>query len=234
MKITFITIFPEMVRSFCAESLLGKAQSSGAINISVVNPRDFASPPHFKVDDTPYGGGAGMVMLAEPLLASIRHARSHSPGAKVILMTPSGSVFSQNIARKFSANDLIFVCGRYEGIDQRVIETAIDDQCSIGDFVLMGGEAAAFCVVEATVRLLPGVLGNSQSIAEESFDETGLLEAPCYSRPISLPEGDVPAVLQSGNHKLIAEWKLEQRCEITKRNRADLIEKKENQTNGKT
>lgn len=223
MKITFITIFPEMVQNFCAESLLGKAQASGLISISCINPRDFAAAPHFKVDDIPYGGGAGMVMLAEPLLAAIRKARVITPDAKVILMSPSGAVFSQRKAHEFSGRDLIFVCGRYEGVDQRVIDNEVDEECSVGDFILMGGEAAAFCALEASARLLPQVLGNSKSTAEESFDESGLLEAPCYSRPAALPEGDVPAVLMSGNHKLITEWKLEKRLAKTEGVRADLL-----------
>jgi tRNA (guanine37-N1)-methyltransferase len=223
MHITVISIFPELIRSFCAESLLGRAQSSGALTIKAIDLRDFAAPPHYKVDDIPFGGGAGMVMLAEPLIKAIRAAKTDLPSALCIYLSPAGERFTQQIASELSQRDLIIVCGRYEGIDQRVIDAEIDAELSLGDFVLMGGEAAALCVIEATTRLLPNVLGNSESATEESFDKSGLLEAPCFSRPASLPEGDVPQVLLSGNHKVIAEWRTKERMARTKARRPDLL-----------
>lgn len=230
MHVIFITIFPHLITQFCAESLLGKAQTAGTLSISTINPRDFADVPHRKVDDIPYGGGAGMVMLAEPLLKSIRHARTMLPHGRVILLSPAGTPFSQPTAQRLSGEDLIFVCGRYEGIDQRVIEAEVDEELSIGDFILMGGEVAALCILEATARLLPGILGNSESTLEESFDSSGMLEAPSYTRPASLPEGEVPAVLLSGNHKAIAQWRSDQRSERTKRCRPDLTNRSSDDT----
>lgn len=223
MHVIFVTIFPHLITQFCAESLLGKAQTSGALSVTTINPRDFADLPHRKVDDIPYGGGAGMVMLAEPLLRAIRHARATLPHARVILLSPTGTPFAQSGAQQLAESDLIFVCGRYEGVDQRVIDSEVDEELSLGDFILMGGEVAALCVLEATARLLPGILGNSESTVEESFDSSGMLEAPSYSRPATLPEGEVPSVLLSGNHKAIAEWRTAQRRERTKRSRPDLL-----------
>lgn len=225
MHITVISIFPDLIRQFSSESLLGRAQSSGSLAIKAIDLRDFAAPPHYKVDDLPFGGGAGMVMLAEPLLKAIRAAKAELPNARCVYLSPAGKRFNQSMASELSRGDLILVCGRYEGVDQRVIDAEIDLELSIGDFVLMGGEAAALCVIEASARLLPNVLGNRESAAEESFDDSGLLEAPCYSRPASLPEGDVPPVLLSGNHKLIAEWRSNERLVRTRSKRPDLVER---------
>jgi len=232
---TFITIFPELISDFCAQSLLGRAQQDNpvrpsAINISIVNPRDFSSPPHNKVDDIPFGGGAGMVMMAEPLLQAINHARSLNRNAHVVLLSPCGAKLSQKKVIELSSKNLILVCGRYEGIDQRLIDAQVDEEISLGDFILMGGEVAALALLEAVTRLVPGVLGNAESSREESFDDSNLLEAPCYTRPavITGPDGAalaVPQVLLSGDHKQISNWRLEQRLERTKKNRPDLLSK---------
>lgn len=228
MKVTALTIFPQLLELFFSTSLIGKAAERGTISCAAVNIRDFAEPPHYKVDDTPYGGGAGMVMTPQPLLGAISHARNAAPNSRTILLSASGSRFTQASARRLSgAESLVLVCGRYEGVDQRLIDEAIDEEISIGDYVLMGGEAAAMVVIEAVVRLIPGVIGNADSPVNESFSPTmcGLLEAPHYTRPPEWRGRNVPSVLLSGNHAEIEQWRREESERLTRSRRPDLLKK---------
>ncbi len=230
MHIHIITLFPELFESFFACSLIGKAKENGTISVSFQTPRAFAPGPHHHVDDTPYGGGAGMVMKPEPLVAAIEEAKSLYPSAPVIALTPAGKPFVQSQAHTLAEHqELIFVCGRYEGIDQRVLDAHVDLELSIGDYVLMGGEVASMVVLEATIRLLDGVVGNAESTECESFQLSSngetLLEAPQYTRPAEFRGAKVPEVLLSGNHEAIAKWRKEQAQELTKKRRPDLREK---------
>ncbi len=214
-KIEILTIFPGIFESFLKTSLLGKAIARGLLAVSTTDIRDFSSPPHHKVDDSPYGGGAGMVMMAEPLVKAIEAAKTRLPGARVILLSPGGPRFTQSKAHELSKLDaLIFVCGRYEGIDQRVIDLVVDEELSIGDFVVMGGEVPAMLVLEACLRLRPDVIHNEESIAFESFSpalgDGELVEAPQYTRPEEFRGVRVPDILLSGNHRAIAEWRLQE------------------------
>lgn len=226
MKIDVLTIFPEIFSGFISSSIISKALEKRLIEINLCNIRDFASPPHFQVDDSPYGGGAGMTMKPEPLSLAIEDSKRRLPKAPVLLLSPSGAKFSQSKAQTFSKNsELIFVCGRYEGIDQRAIDLLVDEEISIGDYVLMGGEIPAMVVTEAVVRLIPGVLGNADSTSFESFSDLGelLLEAPQYTRPPEFRGRAVPEVLLSGNHKAISDWRLEQSRKRTSERRPDLL-----------
>ncbi|MBX7144592.1 MAG: tRNA (guanosine(37)-N1)-methyltransferase TrmD [Oligoflexia bacterium] len=229
MKIEVLTIFPEIFDGFLKGSLIGKALERGLVTIKLTDIREFADPPHFRVDDSPYGGGAGMLMKPEPLARAIEAAKARMPQAKVVLLAPSGEVFSQKLAFKFKAlPELILLCGRYEGIDERVIELFVDQEISIGDFVLMGGEVAAMAVMESCIRLLDDVLGNRESLTQESFGTSGeqpLLEAPQYTRPPEFMGKHVPEALLSGNHKLIAEWRQAQSLQRTRARRPDLIKR---------
>ncbi len=223
MKIEILTIFPDLFSGFLASSLIGKARAKGGIEVVTTDIRRYAEPPHFHVDDTPYGGGAGMLMKPEPLCRAIEDAKARLPRARVILLSASGVSFKQSTARRLSAlPELILVCGRYEGIDQRVVDLLVDEQISIGDYVLMGGEVPAMVVIEACTRLITGVVGNEESIEHESFDgksSDAVLEAPQYTRPPEFRGLKVPEVLLSGNHQKIATWRLEQSRELTKRRR---------------
>jgi tRNA (guanine37-N1)-methyltransferase len=212
-KIELLTIFPDIFTSFLKTSLVGKAIERGLLSVTTTNIRDFSAPPHNKVDDTPYGGGAGMVMLPDPLCKAIEAAKSRLPQARVILLSPAGKRFTQSKAIEVSKTDsVIFVCGRYEGIDQRVIDLLVDEEISIGDFVVMGGEVPAMMVIEACLRLQPEVLHNTDSTVMESFSpafgDGSLVEAPQYTRPEEYRGITVPEVLLSGNHKAINEWRL--------------------------
>jgi len=212
MKIDVISIFPAYLGAL-ELSLAGKAQSSGLLQIAAHDLRDFTKDKHRSVDDTPYGGGAGMVMKPEPwgdALDTVAH-----DGTVIVVPTPSGTPFTQRIAERLSTeNHLVFACGRYEGIDQRVVDYASTtwrvEEISLGDFVLNGGEAAALAMIEAIVRLIPGFMGNPESLVEESHGDDGLLEYPVYTKPSSWRGLDVPEVLLSGNHQAIAEWRREQ------------------------
>lgn len=213
--VNFLTIFPEIFESFLKTSLIGKAIARGLLTANLTDIRDFSSPPHYKVDDSPYGGGAGMVMLPEPLVASIESVKSKDPNTWVVLLSPSGSRFTQQKAQEIANRPSVtFVCGRYEGIDQRVIDLAVDEEISVGDFVVMGGEVPAMLIIEAALRLQPGVLHNAESTSHESFspDLAGgnLVEAPQYTRPENFRGLSVPQVLLSGNHKAISEWRLKE------------------------
>ncbi len=221
-NIEILTIFPDIFESFLKTSLVGKAISRGLLSVTATNIRDFASPPHYKVDDSPYGGGAGMVMIAEPLIKAVESAKHRLPTAKVILLSPGGPRFNQSKAIELSKqSSLIFVCGRYEGIDQRVIDLVIDEEISIGDFVVMGGEVPAMLVLEACLRLRPDVIHNEESTTHESFSpglgDGTLVEAPQYTRPEEYRGLKVPEILLSGNHKAIANWRLsESKSKTTK------------------
>lgn len=226
MKITVMTLFPEMIESVMSYSIMGRARQNGLIEASAINMRDFANNKHLQVDDYPYGGGAGMLMMADPVYRCYEHLISTmEKKPRVIFMTPQGKVWNQSLAQELAKEEnLIFLCGHYEGIDQRVIDEIVTDEVSIGDYVLTGGELASLVVVDSIVRLVPGVLGKQESFEDESFSE-GLLEYPQYTRPAVWKEREVPEVLLSGNHKKIAEYRREQSIINTFDKRPDLLKK---------
>ncbi len=208
MKIQVITLFPEMFENVLNTSMLWKAQEKKLVEYELVNLRNFGLGPRKTVDDTPYGGGDGMVLKPEPLFAAVEHAKEKNPDAKVLLMTPRGEMFNQETAREFASIEagLIIICGRYEGYDERII-TLVDKQISIGQYVLTGGELPAMVVVDAVTRLVPGVLGGPTSAQNESFSEHQELEHPHYTRPEEFRGLKVPDVLLSGNHAQIDKWR---------------------------
>jgi len=224
MRFEIVTLFPELFEVLNA-GLLGKAQKASTILVQAITPREFTTDRHRTVDDSPYGGGSGMVLMPGPIAETLEHldeARTGTPTHRVLL-TPQGTQFSQAIARRFSElESLTLVCGRYEGFDER-IRGLVDEEVSLGDFVLLGGEAAALAVIEATARLLPGVLGNDQSAADESHAE-GLLEYPQYTRPEEFRGQRVPDVLRSGNHAAIARWRRKESLRRTLERRPELLE----------
>jgi tRNA (guanine37-N1)-methyltransferase len=222
LDFTVITIFPNMLSSPLSHSILKKAQTNGLIKIDVVDLRDYTADRHRTTDDSPYGGGHGMVMKPEPLVAAVEEARSRTPDARVILLTPRGRVLDQQTAKKLAnQRNVVLICGRYEGIDERV-SAFVDDEISLGDYTLSGGEPAAIVVIDAVARLVPGVLGNENSTAEESFTD-GLLEYPQYTRPEEFRGMKVPEVLLSGDHERIKEWRQQQSLAVTQERRPDLI-----------
>jgi tRNA (guanine37-N1)-methyltransferase len=218
-----LTLFPEMVTGYLSGSILGRASERGLLQVLAHDIREHADGKHRVTDDAPYGGGAGMVFKPEPLVAAIAAARARLPGARVLLTSPRGQRLDQPMARMLAAGptDLILVCGRYEGVDERV-RAFVDGEVSAGDYVLTGGELVALCVVDAVARLLPGVLGNAGSTASESFEE-GLLEYPHYTRPAVFRGVEVPPVLQSGDHARVARWRRWQALQWTHRQRPDLL-----------
>jgi tRNA (guanine37-N1)-methyltransferase len=221
-----LTLFPGMITGYASESILGKAAAKGLLAITTTDIRDFAPGKHRVTDDAPYGGGAGMVMKVEPLVGAIEAARARLPAAKAILLSPRGATFNQAKARTLAAEgSVILVCGRYEGVDERAL-SVIDEELSLGDFVLTGGELGALIVVDAVARLVPGVLGNADSAVTESF-ESGLLEHPHYTRPPEFRGQTVPAVLQGGDHAKIAKWRRWHALQLTKSRRPDLFAKLE-------
>ena len=223
MIFDILTIFPGMFASPLAESIVGKAVERGFIDVRLHDIRDYAADKHQMTDDRPFGGGEGMVMKPEPIVEALRKLKSEPPEAKVILLSPQGRLFSQELARELSGADrLILICGRYEGVDERVAEHFTDDQVSIGDYVLTGGELAAMVIVDALTRLIPGVLGNLDSAAAESFSES-VLEYPQYTRPQEFEGLKVPGVLLSGNHETIRKWRRIQALLRTRRRRPDLF-----------
>jgi tRNA (guanine37-N1)-methyltransferase len=220
MKIDILTLFPDMFDIF-KHSIMGRAISNGVINIATHNIRDFSIDKHKKVDDYPYGGGAGMVMTAQPLVDSIKHVKSQN-GGKVIFLGPRGKKFDHSLSKALSEEkELIFICGHYEGIDERVYEY-IDEEISLGDFILTGGEMACIPIIDSLCRLIPGVLGKNESFLEESFYD-GLLEYPHYTRPEIYDGREVPKILLSGHHKNIQKWREEQSLKITGDRRPDLM-----------
>jgi tRNA (guanine37-N1)-methyltransferase len=225
MIIDILTIFPGMVAGPITESIIGKAIDRKLIDIRVINIRDYAADPHRTTDDRPFGGGSGMVMKPEPLVAAIGNVRENDPAARVILLSPQGKLFDQGIALELSRlNHICLVCGRYEGVDERIRNHYVDDEISIGDYVLTGGELPALVIVDAVARLLPGVLGSNESLSEESFI-TGLLEYPHYTRPEIFENHRVPDILLSGNHGAIRRWRRQQALIRTWQRRPDLLEK---------
>jgi len=221
--ITVLTLFPEMILQAVSHSIIGRAIGNEILDIKVLDIRDFATDKHKTVDDEPYGGGAGMVMKVDVVVAAIREAKKASQGAKVVLMSASGRPFNQAVAKRYASHlgGIILVCGHYEGIDERVAAHYVDEEVSVGDFVLSGGEIPALAILEATARLLPGVLGNAESLDVESY-ENGLLESPQYTRPQVFEGHEVPAVLLSGNHKEIELFRTKEAIEKTKRMRPDI------------
>lgn len=222
MKLIFITLFPEFVQENFSHSILKRAVQSGAIFVDYINPRDFTNDKHKTVDDTPFGGGTGMVLKTQPFIAAIKKAKQLLPNGKVIMLSPDGNIFCQKTAQDFACNkELIFVTGHYEGFDER-IKTFVDYNVSIGDYVLTGGELAAMVISDAVCRLLPGVLGKIESTVNESFSD-GMLEYPQYTRPAESEYGDVPAVLLGGNHAEIERWRRKMMLKKTWQLRPDLF-----------
>jgi tRNA (guanine37-N1)-methyltransferase len=226
LEAEILTLFPRACAGYLGESILGKAQESGLVRVRVTDIRDHAPGKHHVTDDAPYGGGAGMVMKPEPLVDAIEAARARLPGATAILTSPRGVRLDQALARRLAAHGkLILVCGRYEGVDERVT-TAIDMEVSLGDFVLTGGELAALCVLDAAARLVPGVLGNEASAGAESFaEEAPLLEHPHYTRPPVFRGVPVPEVLLSGDHARIERWRRRESLRATRDRRPHLFER---------
>jgi len=230
MRIDVLTLFPEICRAPLNQSMMKRAQECGALDLHIHNIRDWATDKHRTVDDAPFGGGPGMVMRPEPVFAAVEEVIEKAPNAtlrepKVILMSPAGRLFDQKLARELSSEQhLAIICGHYEGIDHRVVEHLVDEEVSIGDYVLTNGAIAAVIVIDAVVRLLPGVLGDEQSAYDDSFSRAGAgLEAPQYTRPAEFRGWKVPDVLLSGNHGAISQWRLDQARLRTAQNRPDLL-----------
>jgi tRNA (guanine37-N1)-methyltransferase len=227
MRFDIITIFPELFTGVLECGILRRAIQAGLVEIQVVNLRDFAADKHKSVDDRPYGGGEGMVFMPGPLFAAVEFCRGadtpRSPDCRVVLTTPQGRIWTQDVAVEFSGfQHVVLICGRYEGVDQRVVDQLVDDEISIGDCVLSGGEIPAMVVIDSVTRLIPGVLGNSDSAVNESFT-SGLLDCPQYTRPAVFRGLPVPEVLLSGNHARIEKWRREQALAKTRQNRPELI-----------
>lgn len=203
-----ITLFPEMLTGVFGSSMMWKAQKEGLVSLETIDLREFGLGPRRQVDDTPYGGGDGMLLMIEPLWKAVAHAKSQDPTAKVVIMTPRGTRWKQSLAQEFSEKEYgyIFICGRYEGYDERIMEL-VDMELSVGDYVLTGGELPAMTIIDSIVRLLPGVLGGEQSAVIESFSDGETLEFPQYTRPAEFNGLRVPEVLLSGNHAMIAKWR---------------------------
>ena len=224
MKIDIITLFPDMFKGPFDMSMIWKAQDKKLTQINLINLRDFGLGARHTVDDTPYGGGDGMVLKPEPVVAAIEAAKAANPGARVIALTPSGHRYDQAMASELSElPGLILLAGHYEGFDERIL-SYVDDQVSIGDYVLTGGELPAMVIVDSVVRLIPGVLGGELSAADESFSEPGLLEYPHYTRPQEFRGETVPEVLQNGHHAEIAKWRRDQAHAKTAKFRPDLLD----------
>ena len=226
MRIDYLTLFPEMFEGVLNHSILKRAQDKGMLAVNTVNFRDYAENKHNQVDDYPFGGGQGMVLKPEPIFNALESLQQ-TPETRVILMCPQGEPFTQEKAQELSeAEHLVFICGHYEGYDERIREHLVTDEISIGDYVLTGGELPAMTMTDAIVRLIPGVLGNQQSHEDDSFQD-GLLEFPQYTRPREYRGMNVPEVLLSGNHARIDAWRGEQKLLRTYRNRPDLLDKAE-------
>lgn len=222
MKISILTLFPDMFNIF-SHSIMGKAMENNILDIQAVNMRDYTLNKHNRVDDSPYGGGAGMVISPQPVVDALRAVKKNE-NAKVIFLGPRGKTFNQEIAGQLAKEkELIFVCGHYEGIDERVYKY-FDMEISLGDFVLTGGEMAAIPVIDGICRLIPGVLGKEESFMEESFYD-GTLEYPQYTRPVEFEGDEVPPILLSGHHENIRKWRRQKSLLITKERRPDLFEK---------
>ena len=224
MHVDVVTIFPQLFDAFRLTGVLGKAIERETVSIDVHDLRDWAGNRWRQVDDEPYGGGAGMVMQAPPVVAAVRELESHASGrTRTVLMTPRGRMFDQKVATELALEPhLIVLCGRYEGFDERIVDILRPDEVSLGDFVLGGGEVAAMAVIESVTRLVPGVVGDPESVAEDSFAD-GLLDHPCYTRPLEFEGREVPQVLRSGDHEAVRRWRLERSVEATVTRRPDLV-----------
>ena len=227
MKITILTIFPEMFESVLNSSILGRAREQGLIEVACVDIRPFSDRKHKNTDDYPFGGGAGMVMLAQPIMDAMKHVTGENFSGRRIYMGPRGTTLTTMKARELAKEEhLVLLCGHYEGVDQRALDACIDEEISIGDYILTGGELAAMVLTDAVSRFIPGVLGSGESAEEESFSD-GLLEYPQYTRPRELNGMEVPEVLLSGDHAKIKAWRRQESLRATKRFRPDLLEKAE-------
>lgn len=229
MKIDILTLFPEMFKGPFDESIIKRAQEKGLVEIKIHNLRKWAKNKHKTVDDRPFGGGPGMILMVQPIDEALKEL--HKKETRVILLTPKGKVFTQKMARGLAKKKhLIFICGHYEGVDERVREHLVDEEISIGDYVLTGGELPAMVVVDTIVRLIPGVLEKSEAIKDESFSVIGdrqnarrLLEYPQFTRPANYKGWKVPEILLSGDHKKIAQWRKKKTLQRTKKRRPDLL-----------
>lgn len=225
MHFDILTIFPELFEAFRATGVLGKAVDRGVVGLDVHDLRDWANNRWHRLDDEPYGGGAGMVLQAPPVLAALRELQGRGSTPRCIVMGPRGRVLDQALAGELTAEKrLLLLCGRYEGFDERVFEILEPEEISLGDFILGGGELAAMAVVEVVARLVPGVVGDPNSVAEDSFSG-GLLDFPCYTRPAEVEGREVPEVLRSGHHEAIRRWRLERAVQATVTRRPDMVKK---------
>lgn len=235
MQVSIVTLFPEMFKALSESGISSRAMDKGLLTLSMVNPRDYAQDKHKSVDDRPYGGGPGMVMTVPPLASAIHAAKAgmdagekNTDAVKVIYMSPQGKRLDQQMVTELSqCQQLVVLCGRYEGIDERLIETEVDEEISIGDYVISGGELAAMVLLDGVIRQLPDALGDADSAKQDSFASRPLLDCPHYSRPESIEGRDVPAVLMSGDHEAIRRWRLQQSLLRTKERRPDLFERLE-------
>lgn len=226
MQFAVLTLFPELVQAVAQHGIIRRAVEQQTVSLACYNPRDYTTDVHRTVDDRPYGGGPGMVMKSDCLLRTIRDVRQNNRG-RLIYLSPQGSPLTQAKVQSFAQESaLILLCGRYEGIDERIIQLEVDEECSIGDYVLSGGELAAMVLIDSITRLLPGVLGHEDSAEQDSFAE-GLLDCPHYTRPESIAGLEVPAILKSGNHAAIARWRKKQMLGATWLKRPDLLAKKD-------
>jgi tRNA (guanine37-N1)-methyltransferase len=224
VRIDVITIFPGMFEPVLGESMMRRAREKGLVEVAVHDLRDYSDDPHRRVDDRPYGGGPGMVMRVEPIVAAVRSLRESGAEGRLVLTSPAGRRFDREVARELSAEErVVLIAGHYEGVDERVREVLGPDEISIGDYVLTGGELPAMVLIDAVVRLIPGVLGAEDGAADDSF-ENGLLEGPQYTRPVDFEGHRVPAVLRSGDHTKIAEFRRRASLERTRQRRPDLLE----------
>ncbi len=235
MIIYILSVFPDMFSSVFSKSIIGRAIDKGLLRIHCVNIRDFSDSKHHNTDDYPYGGGSGMLMMAQPIASAIKYVRSQSKNGDlpVIYMSPKGRRFSQTAARQMSMMDeFILLCGHYEGIDQRIIDKYVTEEISIGDYILTGGEVAAMVIVDTVSRLIPGVLGNNESPEFETFSESMDLEYPQYTRPRVFEDMAVPDVLLNGNHAQIMEWRKKESEKLTLQRRPDLFSSRHSTTGG--
>ncbi|WP_117160870.1 tRNA (guanosine(37)-N1)-methyltransferase TrmD [Paraliobacillus sp. X-1268] len=226
MHIDILTLFPEMFDGVMRSSILRKAQEAAAFNYQTIDFREYTANKHYKVDDTPYGGGAGMVLMPQPIFDAVEDvAKKSDKKPRIVLLCPQGETYTQQKAEEFAREEhLVFICGHYEGYDERIRQELVTDEISIGDYVLTGGELGAMVIIDSVVRLLPGVLGNEASASQDSFSN-GLLEHPHYTRPANFRGMEVPSVLLSGHHKNIDDWRKKQSIQRTFERRKDLLEK---------
>jgi len=226
MRFGVVTLFPDAVTSMVNIGVIGRALRGGTVSMETESPRDHALDKHRTVDDRPFGGGPGMVMAPQPTVDAIASLKARMPDAKVVYLTPQGEPFTQGLAKTLcDAGSVILLCGRYEGIDERIIESVVDQEISLGDFVLSGGEVAAAAVIDAVSRLVPGVLGHPESADQDSFSDNGWLDCPHYTRPEIYNQMAVPSVLLSGDHKAIAAWRRKEALTRTRLRRPELIDR---------